>query len=155
MTPPAQVFEQSIQIATSSTLVEHCITDRALMHQWLNPALRCEPVGDTWETDLGAQSCFIIQLPMLRPTLISTVVERAPGLIIWEFTGFFAGRDRWECQPRDRGTQLLNRFEFSIPNPVMAFGFNMFAAKWTKRDMVEQLQRLKQIAERQAVLQSQ
>ncbi|MEM1279662.1 MAG: SRPBCC family protein, partial [Cyanobacteria bacterium P01_H01_bin.152] len=66
---------------------------------------------------------------------------------------FFAGRDRWECQPNAGGTQLLNRFEFVIPNPLVAFGFQTFAAKWTKRDMVAQLQRLKQVAERQAILQ--
>lgn len=152
MTQATQTFEQTIQIATSATVVEHCIVDRALMHQWLNPALRCEPVGDTWDTDLGGQSRFIIQIPLLQPTLLSTVVERAPGLIVWGFSGFFTGRDRWECQLNDTGTLLLNRFEFSIPNPLVAFGFETFAAKWTKQDMEAQLQRLKQVAERQAVL---
>ncbi|MEM6836129.1 MAG: SRPBCC family protein [Cyanobacteria bacterium P01_C01_bin.120] len=147
-----QAFEQSIQIATSATTVEHCITDRALMHQWLNPALRCEPVDDVWNTELGGQSRFIIQLPLLKPTLLSTVVERSPGLIVWQFTGFFAGRDRWECQPNDTGTHLLNRFEFVPTNPLIAFGFNTFAAKWTKQDMEAQLKRLKQVAERQALL---
>ncbi len=153
MTNPAQVFEQSVQIATSATLVEHCITDRELMHRWLNPALRCEPLGDTWDTHLGGQSRFVMQVPVMRPTLMSTVVERAPGLIVWEFDGFFAGRDRWECQPNNGGTRLLNRFEFTIPNPLVAFGFQTFAAKWTKRDMEAQLQRLKQVAERQQLLQ--
>ncbi|MEM1281531.1 MAG: SRPBCC family protein, partial [Cyanobacteria bacterium P01_H01_bin.152] len=134
MAKSAQVFEQSIQIATSATVVEHCITDRVLMHQWLNPALRCEPLGDTWETSFGGQSRFIMRVPIVQPTLMSTVVERAPGLIVWQFQGFFAGRDRWECQPNAGGTQLLNRFEFVIPNPLVAFGFQTFAAKWTKRD---------------------
>jgi len=152
MTQKRQIFEQSIQIATSATTVEHCIVDRSLMHQWLNPALRCEPSGDTWNTDLGGQSRFIIQLPLVQPALISTVAERAPGLIVWEFSGFFAGRDRWECQPNAEGTHLLNRFEFAIPNPFVAFGFETFAAKWTKQDMAAQLQRLKQVAERQEVL---
>ncbi|RZM74720.1 SRPBCC family protein [Leptolyngbya iicbica] len=150
-----QVFEQSIQVATNATLVEHCVTDLALMHQWLNPALRCEPMGDTWDTELGGKSQFIIQLPVWQPTLISTVVERAPGLIVWEFEGFFEGRDRWECQPNERGTLLLNRFQFAVPNPIVAFGFNTFAAKLTKQDMEAQLRRLKQVAERQAVLQRQ
>ena len=155
MTHSVQVFEQSIQIATSATLVEHCVTDRGLMHQWLNPALRCEPVGDTWDTELGGKSRFIIQLPVWQPTLTSTVVERAPGLIVWEFEGFFQGRDRWACQPNDRGTLLLNQFQFAVPNPIVAFGFNTFAAKLTKQDMEAQLRRLKQVAERQAALQSQ
>ncbi|MEM6520740.1 MAG: SRPBCC family protein [Cyanobacteria bacterium P01_C01_bin.70] len=152
MSKPWQTFEQSIQIATSATTVEHCIIDRALMHQWLNPALCCEPVNDIWNTELGGQSRFIIQVPLLKPTLLSTVVERSPGLIVWQFEGFFAGRDRWECQPNDTGTHLLNRFEFSAANPLVAFGFNTFAAKWTKQDMEAQLQRLKQVAERQALL---
>jgi len=143
-----QIFEQSVQIRASASTVERCIVDRPLMHQWLNPALRCEPVGDTWNTDLGGRSRFIIQIPVLQPTLLSTVVEREPGLIVWAFEGFFKGRDRWECQPTDTGTRLLNRFEFVIPNPIIAFGFKTFAAQLTKQDMEAQLKRLKSVAER-------
>ena len=118
------------------------------MHQWLNPVLRCEPIGDTWSTDLNSQTRFIIQIPLLQPSLLSTVVERRPGLVVWGFTGFFTGKDRWECIPEETGTRLLNRFEFEIPNPLVAFGFNQFAANWTKQDMEAQLKRLKQVAER-------
>ncbi|NJK53680.1 MAG: SRPBCC family protein, partial [Leptolyngbyaceae cyanobacterium SU_3_3] len=75
------------------------------------------------------------------------VVEREPGLIVWEFQGFFKGRDRWECQPAVRGTLLVNRFEFEIPNPIVQFGFDRFAAKWTQDDMQAQLRRLKRVAE--------
>lgn len=142
------VFEQSISIRASATTVERCICDRILMHQWLNPALRCEPMGDTWSTDLDSQTRFIIQIPLLKPSLISTVVERRPGLVVWAFTGFFIGRDRWECIPEATGTCLINRFEFEIPNPLVAFGFEKFAANWTQQDMRAQLKRLKQIAER-------
>lgn len=142
------VFEQSISIRTNATIVEECICDRTLMHQWLNPALRCEPMGDTWSTALHSQTRFIIQIPLWQPSLISTVVERRPGLVVWAFSGFFSGQDRWECIPTDLGTHLVNRFEFEIPNPLVAFGFNQFAAAWTKQDMKAQLQRLKQVAER-------
>ena len=142
----SQVFEQSIQINASATVVERCITDQTLMHRWLNPVLRCEPVGN-WSTDVGSRSRFVIQIPLLQPTLNSIVVEREPGLVIWEFKGFFKGRDRWECQPADRGTRLLNRFEFEIPNPVISWGFNTFAASWTQNDMKAQLRRLKRVAE--------
>lgn len=141
-------FEQSIAIRASAVTVERCITDRGLMHQWLNPALRCEPVDGLWNTDLGGQSRFVIQVPVLEPALLSTVVVREPGLIVWAFDGFFQGRDRWECQPTEVGTRLLNRFEFSIPNAIVAFGFNQFAARWTQQDMEAQLQRLKGVAER-------
>lgn len=143
---PAQVLEHSIQISASATLVEHCISDRTLMHRWLNPALRCEPVGE-WSTDVGSRSHFVIQIPILKPTLNSVVVERQPGLIVWEFEGFFEGRDRWECQPIAQGTRLVNRFEFEIPNPLISWGFNTFALGWTKEDMQAQLQRLKRLAE--------
>ncbi len=142
----SQVFEQSIQINATATVVEHCITDRVLMHRWLNPVLRCEPVGE-WNTEVGAKSRFVIQIPLIEPTLNSTVVERQPGLIVWGFEGFFKGRDRWECQPIDQGTRLLNRFEFEIPNPLISWGFITFAATWTKKDMQDQLYRLKQVAE--------
>ena len=141
-----QVFEQSIQIKASATVVERCITDQTLMHRWLNPILRCEPVGE-WSTAVGSRSRFIIQIPLLRPTLNSIVVKREPGLVVWEFKGFFQGRDRWECEPTDKGTRLVNRFEFDIPNPLISWGFNTLAATWTKDDMQAQLRRLKRVAE--------
>ncbi len=143
---PSQVFEQSIQINATAAVVERCIADRALMHRWLNPALRCEPVGE-WSTDVGSRSRFVIQIPLISPTLDSVVVERKPGVIVWGFKGFFQGRDRWECQPIAQGTRLLNRFEFEIPNPLIRWGFNTFAQAWTKEDMQAQLQRLKRVAE--------
>jgi hypothetical protein len=142
----SQVFEQSIPIKASATTVERCITDLTLMHRWLNPALRCYPVGE-WSTDIGSRSRFVIQIPMVQPTLNSVVVEREPGLIVWQFQGFFQGRDRWECQPTIRGTRLLNRFEFEIPNPLVSWGFETFATSWTQQDMKAQLRRLKRVAE--------
>jgi hypothetical protein len=142
------IFEQSIEINASATTVERCFTDLTLMHQWLNPALRCEAIGD-WSTAIGARSRFVINIPFLQPTLKSVVVGRSPGLVIWEFSGFFEGRDRWECQPLSQGTYLLNRFEFTIPNPIVNWGFQMFAAKLTSADMRSQLRRLKQVAERE------
>jgi hypothetical protein len=147
-----RIFEQAITIAARATTVERCITTQQLMHRWLNPALRCEPFEATWDTDLGGKSRFILNLPLIEPTLMSTVIERQPGLVVWGFDGFFEGCDRWECQPIDAGTRLLNRFEFTISNPLVAFGFDLVAARWTKQDMEAQLQRLKQVAEREEVL---
>lgn len=147
--PPLEIFEQSIIIHTNSTQVERCFTDLEMMRDWLNPILRCEPMpGTAWSTNVGAKSRFVIQTPFFQPVLISTVAERRPGLVVWQFDGFFQGRDRWEVQPQDDGSLLSNRFEFTIPNPLVAFGFRSFAAKWTQADMVAQLQRLKQVAER-------
>ncbi|MBW4646137.1 MAG: SRPBCC family protein [Goleter apudmare HA4340-LM2] len=143
----SQVLEQSIQINATATVVERCITDLALMHRWLNPVLCCEPVGEVWSTDLGSQSRFTIQIPLLQPSLKCVVAERQPGVVVWEFKGFFQGRDRWECQPIEKGTSLLNRFEFDIPNPLISWGFQTFAAAWTKQDMEAQLRRLKRVAE--------
>ncbi len=144
--PSRQVFEQSIQIHASATAVELCLTDLELMHRWLNPVLRCEPIGK-WSTDLGSLSRFTIKIPLLQPTLRSSVIAREPGLIVWQFDGFFQGRDRWECQPSEIGTKLVNRFEFEIPNPIVSWGFQNFAANWTKDDMKTQLRRLKRVAE--------
>lgn len=141
-----KIFEQSVQINAIPSIVESCLTNRTLMHRWLNPALRCDPVGE-WSTELGSQSRFMIQIPLLQPTLNSVVVIREPGLIVWEFQGFFWGCDRWECQPQAEGTLLLNRFEFEIPNPLVRWGFDTFAAKWTQADMRSQLGRLKEVAE--------
>ncbi|MGK7952562.1 MAG: SRPBCC family protein [Xenococcaceae cyanobacterium] len=141
-----QNFEHSIEIKASAVVVERCFTDLELMHRWLNPALYCEPIGK-WSTQIGSLSRFVIKTPLWQPTLRSVVVEREPGLIVWQFEGFFKGRDRWECQPTQNGTYLLNRFEFEIPSPIVSWGFNLFAAKWTKQDMQAQLRRLKRVAE--------
>jgi Polyketide cyclase / dehydrase and lipid transport len=143
----AQIIEQSIQIKASASIVERCFTDLTLMHRWLNPVLRCEPVGEIWSTDIGSHSRFIIQIPGLKPTLNTVVIERQPGLVVWGFEGFFQGSDRWECQPVANGTILINRFQFQIPNPLVSWGFNTFAATWTKADMEAQLRRLQRIAE--------
>ncbi|MEO0409969.1 MAG: SRPBCC family protein [Cyanobacteria bacterium P01_A01_bin.135] len=141
-----QRIENEIVIQTSATAVERCFNDLGLMHRWLNPALRCEPIG-TWSTAKGSQSRFVIQVPLLQPTLLSTVAVREPGLIVWQFSGFFEGRDRWECVPQQSHTRLINRFEFRIPNPLVRAGFNWFAADWTNQDMQAQLRRLKRVAE--------
>ncbi|MBD2664526.1 polyketide cyclase/dehydrase [Richelia sinica FACHB-800] len=142
-----EVLEQSIKINANAAVVENCFTDLGLMHCWLNPILRCEPVGEVWSTEIGSKSRFIIQIPVLQPTLDTVVVVRRPGVVVWSFTGFFQGRDRWECKPIENGTLLLNRFEFQIPNPIVSWGFNTFAASWTKADMQAQLRRLKRVAE--------
>lgn len=141
-----QIFEQSILINTSATIVERCITERELMHKWLNPLLRCESVGE-WNTKLGSKMRFMINIPLIKPTLKTEIIQREPGLIVWGFEGFFQGSDRWECVPNSQGTLLINRFEFIIPNPLVTFGFNLFAAKFTQKDMIAQLRRLKIIAE--------
>ncbi len=140
------IFEQRIEIQASATVVEQCFTDLELMARWLNPALRCEPVGE-WSTAIGAQSRFILNVPLLQPTLRNRVVEREPGLVVWQFRGFFCGQDRWECLPTATGTLLINCFEFTIPNPLVSWGFQLFAAELTSRDMKAQLRRLKQTAE--------
>lgn len=142
----SQIFEQSIRINASSVITEECLTDLKLMHRWLNPMLKCQPIG-VWNTEVGSLSRFIIKIPLIEPTLRSTVIQREPGLIIWEFDGFFKGRDRWECQPTKNGTFLLNRFEFEIPNAIVSWGFNNFAANLTRKDMKAQLRRLKRVAE--------
>ncbi|MCC0177304.1 SRPBCC family protein [Waterburya agarophytonicola K14] len=144
--PSSQFFEQSIQIEASAVITEECLTNLELMHRWLNPLLQCEPIG-TWSTDVGSLSRFTIKIPLLQPSLRTVVAQREPGLIVWEFNGFFKGRDRWECQPTKYGTFLLNRFEFEIPNPIVTWGFNTFAASLTKKDMQAQLRRLKRVAE--------
>ena len=85
---PSQVFEQSIRIKASSVVTEECITDLKLMHRWLNPLVECKPIG-VWKTDVGSLSRFTLKIPLLRPSLRNVVAKREPGLIVWEFNGFF------------------------------------------------------------------
>lgn len=147
-----QIFEQSISIKSSATIVEQCLTDLEIMHCRLNPIFKCKPVRKR-STEIGEKSRFIIKIPFFNPTLSSEVLEREPGLIVWKFEGFFRGRDHWECQPIATGTKLINRFEFEIPNPLVAWGFSKFATTWTKQDIREQLRRLKKVAEKNYQLQ--
>lgn len=141
-----QVFTQSINISARITIVEKCITDPQLMVQWLNPLLGYQPQQEG-DLIVGSRSHFMIKIPGVNPTLDSWVIERQPGLIVWQFEGFFQGCDRWECQENNQETFLFNQFEFSIPNPLIRWGFNLFASSLTRADMQAQLQRIKILAE--------
>lgn len=147
---PSYCFEQAITIGASVALVEYCVTDLTTMQQWLNPRMRCQPLEDHWSTQVGARSRFSLQLPGWQPGLISTVVERSPNTIVWQFDGFFKGQDRWQWWARGEDTELINRFEFAIPNALVEFGFNYLASGWAKADMIAQLHRLKKLAEARA-----
>jgi Polyketide cyclase / dehydrase and lipid transport len=141
------IFEQSIRIKAATDVVDRCITEQSLMAQWLNPFLSCESIGP-WSVGVGSRFCFRLNVPILSPVLDCLVKERGPGLVEWEFSGFFVGTDRWECFAQEDGTLLVNRFCFEIPNPLVQVGFNLFAANLTRRDMLAQLQRLKTVAEK-------
>jgi hypothetical protein len=117
------------------------------MAQWLNPFLSCECIGP-WSVEVGSRFRFRLNVPMLRPALDCVVKERGPGLVEWEFSGFFVGTDRWESFAQEGGTLLVNRFCFEIPNTLVQMGFNLFAASLTRQDMLAQLQRLKKVAEK-------
>lgn len=145
------VYSQSIWIAAAPHVVDHCITDPKLMHQWLNPLLKCESVG-SWSLTVGSRFRFLLQIPLLQPALECVVSERREGLVEWSFQGFFRGRDRWECQVEANGTLLNNCFDFEIPNPWIAWGYRLVAEQLTQRDMQDQLQRLKWVAESQSGL---
>ncbi|MEM9150714.1 MAG: SRPBCC family protein [Cyanobacteria bacterium P01_F01_bin.3] len=142
----SQTFEQSVWIDAPVSIVDQVITDQHYMHQWLNPVLRCNPI-DEWSTEVGARSIFIVQVPILNLTLNSQVSERAEGLVVWSFDGFFQGRDRWACSAEGKGTRLNNQFTFVATSRLMKIGFQLFAAALTKRDMEQQLVRLKRVAE--------
>lgn len=142
-----QTLEQSIVIAAGIDRVEDTITALEMMKHWLNPVLICEPIDGPWSTAVGAKSRFMVRIPGLNLVLQNQVVEREIGLVVWSFDGFFRGTDRWECQPHPEGTQLVNRFTFEIPNPIVRLGFTLFASTWTARDMQAQLQRIRAIAE--------
>ncbi len=141
-----QTFTQSIDIAATPEQVEQTFTELDLMQRWLNPMLVCTPVGP-WSTDVGSRSLFVVKVPIATLVLENRVIDRAPGLVVWEFDGFFRGIDRWECHKINTGTRLTNSFSFDIPNPLIRFGFNTFAKRLTARDMTDQLQRLKTVAE--------
>ncbi|MEO0375624.1 MAG: SRPBCC family protein [Cyanobacteria bacterium P01_A01_bin.17] len=143
---PSHQFQQSIYIEAPLAVVDQTITNQELMQRWLNPALKCESDGP-WSSELGSKTRFSIQIPLVQPTLDSTVAERKTGLVVWQFDGFFTGFDRWECFREITGTRLVNRFEFTIANPLISFGFWTFAATWTQKDMFSQLERLKKVAE--------
>lgn len=139
------IYEQSVFIRRSVAVVDRTITEAASMARWLNPLLVCEPVGE-WSTGVGSRFCFRLKVPF-EPTLECRVrTRRDPGLVEWEFDGFFTGTDRWECFPQDGGTLLVNRFAFDA-NPLVRLGFRLVAEGFTRRDMQAQLERLRTVAE--------
>jgi len=140
------VYTQAIEIAAGVAQVERCLIDPALMRRWLNPLLGCEALGSP-TGQLGSRYRFFLRLPLVSPSLDCVIVERAEGLVQWQFEGFFQGTDRWECHPQASGTLLVNRFEFCIPNPWVTAGFHLVAAELTRHDMRAQLRRLKAVAE--------
>ncbi|BAD78470.1 hypothetical protein syc0280_d [Synechococcus elongatus PCC 6301] len=139
-------FQQAIAFQASCAAVEACFQDLELMHRWLNPLLRCRPEGD-WNLDRGSRNRFQIQIPLIYPSLECVVCDRAEGLIVWQFEGFFQGTDTWRWWQEGEHTQLDNCFRFRIAKPWVAWGFDRVAAGVTQRDMQAQLQRLKAIAE--------
>ena len=158
-------YTQTIEIATSLAQVDHCLTDPELMHRWLNPLLRCESVG-SWSDQVGSQFRFLLGIPLWQPALACEIssrgIEANQRWIEWSFAGFFVGSDRWQMQSvtsmtkdelaegsskRPELTQLINTFDFEIPNPLVSWGFNLVAEGLTQRDMRAQLQRLQQVAE--------
>ncbi len=142
------IIENDILIEASPAAVERCFTDLERMRRWLHPLLRIEPVPveGPWSTELGGRSRFTLAIPGLEPSLISQVVRREPGRIHWAFEGFFVGEDHWSWVATDVGCQLRNRFEFTIPNRVVAWGYERFGAPLTDRDMAAQLERIRQLA---------
>ncbi len=116
------------------------------MAQWLNPLLLCEALG-SWSTEVGSRFRFALRIPF-QPSLECQVVARRSGLVEWAFSGFFDGTDRWECFAQNDQTLLVNSFTFAITNPFVRFGYTLFAAKLTQRDMQAQLERLKILAEK-------
>lgn len=139
-------FQQAIAIQASCAAVEACFQDLNLMHRWLNPLLRCRPIGE-WSLDRGSRNQFQIQIPLLSPCLDCVVCDRDEGLIVWQFEGFFQGTDTWRWWREADHTQLDNCFRFQIAKPWVAWGFDRVASGMTQRDMRAQLQRLKAIAE--------
>jgi len=140
-------FEQTCLIAAPVAVVDRCLTQEALMKQWLNPLLACASVG-AWDCEVGGRFRFYLRVPLIQPTLDCRVIERGLGLVVWAFDGFFTGTDRWQAVAVGEETRLLNRFEFAIPNPLVSWGFQGFAA-FTQQDMVQQLGRVRRIAERE------
>lgn len=159
------VYTQSVVIETDLAQVDRCLTDPDLMRRWLNPLLRCEAIG-SWSDQVGGRFRFTVGIPLWQPSLDCVIrsrgIEPDTRWIEWGFEGFFVGSDLWRMVPfqtQDSSNQnkanhqpkpaieLVNRFRFGIPNPVVNWGFQMAAAGLTQRDMQAQLQRIKQVAE--------
>ncbi len=160
---PTFIYTQSVVIEADLAQVDRCLTDPELMHRWLNPLLRCEAIG-SWSDQVGGRFRFTVGIPLWQPTLECVIrsrgIEPDSRWIEWGFEGFFVGSDLWRMvtiNPQDYPSddlenlncpvELLNTFQFGIPNPVVNWGFQMAAAGLTQRDMQAQLQRIKQVAE--------
>ena len=141
-----QVFENSIEIRASATVVERCITETKSIKIWLGPLLSYEVV-EVWGIPAESRAYLTINLPLFRPKLTTNVIWREPGLIIRECAGLLSGWDLWECLPTPEGTLLVNRLKIEISNPLIHWSFLNLAATAIKNGMKKRIKRLKKIAE--------
>jgi hypothetical protein len=139
-------WERSIQINASALIVDRCLTELDLIQRWRNSLVLTLPIGD-WSVAEGSRSRLFLQFSLLPITLRNVVVRREPGLIVWKFTGWLQGYDRWECQPTDRGTRLVNCWEGQMGNRWLDWWWKYFGERAWADDREAQLMRIKYVAE--------
>jgi hypothetical protein len=138
--------EKSIEIKASATVVDRCLTDLALMQRWRNGLVTCTARGE-WSTSLGSRSRLRLENSFWPLALGQIVVQREPGAIVWEFSGWLRGSDGWECQPSASGTKLVHRWEWRAANGWIAWWWRSFGARAIEEDIEAQLMRIKYVAE--------
>jgi hypothetical protein len=139
-------WEKSIQIKASATVVDRCLTELALIQRWRSGLVTCAARGE-WSTSLGSPSRLRLENSLWPLTLGQIVVQREPGLIVWEFSGGLRGTDGWECQPATNGTRLVNCWEWRAANGWINWWWRSFGAQAIADDIDAQLMRIKYVAE--------
>jgi hypothetical protein len=144
------LMEEFVVVAAPMRRVESVMTERTLMLQWMSGAVRFTP-EHTWSFAEGAR--WRLTLAGLGRLLEAryTVYERRPGLILWEFTGFWEGFDAWHWRPAEDGRTLIqNRIEYRLRLPIMDIVWPATVGPLMGWDARVQMQRLKQVCEHRA-----
>lgn len=139
--------EEFVVVGAPMERVEAVMSERALLERWMSPAVRFEPVG-AWSFAAGTR--WRLTLTGLGRLLEASYVvhERAPGLILWAFEGFWEGFDAWHWRPHGTGRTLIqNRIEYELRLPALDLIWPATVGPLMGWDARVQMERLKSVCE--------
>lgn len=147
METTAHVLEEFVVVSAPLERVEAVMTERVLMQRWMSGAVQFTPL-DGWRFEQGAP--WRLTLAGLGRSLEATylVHERRPGLILWQFDGFWEGFDAWHWMAHGVGQTLIqNRIEYRLRVPVLELVWPATVGPLMGWDAKVQMQRLRQVCE--------
>jgi hypothetical protein len=137
-------WERSILIRASATVVDRCLTEWPLIRRWRNGLVTWEAGDDPLV--VGSRGRWHINHSLWPLRLGASLVQREPGLVVWQLSGGLQGLDRWECRPQEAGTQLYHCWDWHTSGGVYRW-WPVVGRLALEDDSEAQLMRIKYVAE--------